>query len=65
MGTSLSQPLTYLSFFGLLVAGALFYFGCRKRRWARAELMSLAVLIVLPSLFFTLALNAWITDDRF
>jgi hypothetical protein len=27
--------------------------------------MSLAVLIVLPSLFFTLALNAWITDDRF
>ena len=65
MGTSLSQPLSYLSLFGLLLAGALFYFGCRKRRWTRAGLMSLAGLIFLPSLFFMLALNAWITDARF
>lgn len=51
--------------FGVLVAIALIVFAFRSRSWKRLVLGVLGVALFLPSLFFVLALNAWLIDPRF
>ena len=65
METSLSPPLSYICLFGVLVAFFLFVFGVRKHGWSRILLILTGTGVLIPSVFFFLALNQWIIDPRF
>ena len=65
METSLSPTLTLLFAIVVLIALALLICGVRLEKWRRLALVTIGVLLLVPSAFLVAALNPWLTDPRF